>query len=290
MTATSDVPAAADRRGDPTPAAVTDLAGSGVVPAGSDPAAGRDTVQSLARGLAVIRAFDADHAELTLSEVARRAGITRAAAGRFLRTLEELGYVRGRDRLFALTPRVLELGFSYLSALSIPEIVQPHLERLSRDVDESVSAAVLDGEEIVYIARVPTRRIMSVRITIGTRFPAFATSMGRVLLAGMPDAARDALLAASALPALTDRTVTSAGALRDELARVREQGWALVDGELEPGLRSVAVPLHDRRGDVVAAVNVSTSATRDSIDHVVAEYLPPLQRTAAAIDAELRLV
>ena len=168
-----------------------------------DAARSNDTIQSLVRGLAVIRAFDAEHAELTLSEVARRTDITRAAAGRFLRTLEELGYVRGSagsgvGRTFALTPRVLELGFSYLSALSIPEIVQPHLERLSREVDESVSAAVLDGGDIVYIARVPTRRIMSVRITIGTRFPAFATSMGRVLLAGLPDAARDELLAASA--------------------------------------------------------------------------------------------
>ncbi|MGN6221135.1 MAG: IclR family transcriptional regulator domain-containing protein [Microbacterium sp.] len=246
------------------------------------------TVQSLARGLAVIRAFDGDHAALTLSDVARRADITRAAAGRFLRTLEQLGYVRSDDRLFSLTPRVLELGFSYLSALSIPEIVQPHLERLSREVDESVSAAVLDGGDIVYVARVPTRRIMSVRITIGTRFPAFATSMGRVLLAGMPDAG--AVLAASDLRSLTPRTVTDADALQAELDDVRRQGWALVDGELEPGLRSVAVPLHDRRGDVVAAVNVSTSATRDSVDHVIEHYLPPLQRTAAVIDAELRLV
>ncbi|WP_106815381.1 IclR family transcriptional regulator domain-containing protein [Microbacterium timonense] len=255
-----------------------------------------DTVQSLVRGLAVIRAFDAEHPELTLSEVARRAGITRAAAGRFLRTLEQEGYLRGSGsptavgRTYTLTPRVLELGFSYLSALSIPEIVQPHLERLSREVDESVSAAVLDGGDIVYIARVPTRRIMSVRITIGTRFPAFATSMGRVLLAGMPDAALGELLEASALPSLTERTLTTADALRGELARVREQGWALVDGELEPGLRSVAVPLHDRRGDVVAAVNVSTSATRDTVEHVMEQYLPPLRRTAAAIDAELRLV
>ena len=142
-------------------------------PSETDAAPSRDPVQSLVRGLAVIRAFDAEHPELTLSEVARGAGITRAAAGRFLRTLEELGYVRasagsangsGVGRIFALTPRVLELGFSYLSALSIPEIVQPHLERLSREVDESVSAAVLDGADIVYIARVPTRRIMSVRI------------------------------------------------------------------------------------------------------------------------------
>jgi IclR family pca regulon transcriptional regulator len=256
-----------------------------------------ETVQSLVRGLAVIRAFDADHPELTLSEVARRADITRAAAGRFLRTLEQLGYVRastaaatGVGARFSLTPRVLELGFSYLSALSIPEVVQPHLERLSREVDESVSAAVLDGDDIVYIARVPTRRIMSVRITIGTRFPAFATSMGRVLLAGMTDAAAGAVLAASALPSLTERTVTDPAALRDELDRVRTQGWALVDGELGPGRRSVAVPLHDRRGDVVAAVNVSTSATRDSVERVVERHLPPLLRTAEAIDAELRLV
>ncbi|MGU3644318.1 IclR family transcriptional regulator C-terminal domain-containing protein [Microbacterium sp. C23T] len=264
-----------------------------------DAARTNDTIQSLVRGLAVIRAFDAEHPELTLSEVARRAGITRAAAGRFLRTLEELGYVRPSTgsgtgsavgRTFALTPRVLELGFSYLSALSIPEIVQPHLERLSRDVDESVSAAVLDGGDIVYIARVPTRRIMSVRITIGTRFPAFATSMGRVLLAGLPDAASDGLLAASVLPSLTERTVTDSAELRAELDRVRAQGWALVDGELEPGLRSVAVPLRDRRGDVVAAVNVSTSATRDSVEHVLERHLPALTQTATAIDAELRLV
>ena len=149
---------------------------------------------------------------------------------------------------------------------------------------------MIDGSDIVYIARVPTRRIMSVRITIGTRFPAYATSMGRVLLAGMPDAARDAVLAASDRPSLTERTVTDASALRAEIERVRDQGWALVDGELEPGLRSVAVPVHDRRGDVVAAVNVSTSATRDSVEHVLERHLPALTRTATAIDAELRLV
>ena len=252
--------------------------------------ASADFVQSLARGLAVIRAFDAADPQLTLSDVARRAEIPRAAARRFLRTLETLGYVRSDGRIFALTPRVLELGFSYLSALSLPEIVQPHLERLSREVDESVSAAVLDGSEIVYIARVPTRRIMSVRITIGTRFPAYATSMGRVLLAGLPQADAEATLAASPLSPLTDRTITDAAALRDELARVREQGWALVDGELEPGLRSVAAPLHGRGGAAVAAVNVSTSATRDSVEHLVETYVPALLRTAAAIDAELRLV
>ncbi len=256
----------------------------------ADAAASGTFVQSFARGLGVIRAFDADHPELSLSDVARRAELTRAAARRFLLTLETLGYVRSDGRMFALTPRVLELGFSYLSALSLPEVVQPHLERLSREVDESVSAAVLDGTDIVYVARVPTRRIMSVRITIGTRFPAYATSMGRVLLAGMPDESLLGVLDASDLRDLTGRTVTDRSALSDEIRRVREQGWSLVDGELEPGLRSIAVPLHDRDGRVVAALNVSTSATRDSAERVRDAYVPPLVRAAAAIEAELRLV
>ncbi|BDV32148.1 IclR family transcriptional regulator domain-containing protein [Microbacterium terricola] len=254
-----------------------------------------DFVQSLARGLAVIRAFDADNAELSLSDVARRAELPRAAARRFLRTLETLGYVRpsagaGATVRFSLTPKVLELGFSYLSALSLPEVVQPHLERLSREVDESVSAAVLDGGDIVYIARVPTRRIMSVRITIGTRFPAYATSMGRVLLAALPEAARAQALADSALEHLTGRTMTDPAALAAELERVRAQGWSLVDGELEPGLRSVAVPVHGRDGAVVAAVNVSTSATRDTVEHLTDGHLPKLRAAASAIDGELRLV
>lgn len=259
-------------------------------PDATDVAASGEFVQSLARGLAVIRAFDAENPELSLSEVARRAQLTRAAARRFLHTLSTLGYVRSDGRLFALTPRVLELGFSYLSALSLPEIVQPHLETLSRVIGESVSAAVLDGTDIVYVARVPTRRIMSVRITIGTRFPAYATSMGRVLLAGLLEADAAAVLAASALTHLTERTRTETAALLAEVARVREQGWALVDGELEPGLRSVAAPVRDRGGRVVAAVNVSTSATRDTVEHVVSAYLPPLLETVRAVEHDLRLV
>jgi IclR family pca regulon transcriptional regulator len=253
-------------------------------------AASGEFVQSLARGLSVIRAFDAEHPELTLSEVARRAGLTRAAARRFLMTLETLGYVRSDARAFTLTPRILELGFSYLSASTLPEIAQPHLERLSRDVDESVSAGVLDGADIVYVARVPTRRIMSVRITIGTRFPAYATSIGRALLAGLPDAAAEAVLDASDLRALTDRTIAGRAELLAELTRVREQGWAVVDGELEPGLRSIAVPLHGRDGAVIAAINVSSSSTRESTEHQIERYVPALLRTGAAIDAELRLV
>ena len=258
--------------------------------AGSGAETAPDFVQSLARGLAVIRAFDVEHPELNLSEVARRAEISPAAAGRFLRTLETLGYVRADGRSFALTPRVLELGFSYLSALSLPEVMQPHLERLSREVGESVSAAVLAGTDIVYVARVPTRRIMMVGITIGTRFPAYATSMGRVLLAAMPAPDRAEVLAASELTAMTPRTLADVESLSDELQRVRDQGWAIVDGELEAGLRSAAAPIKGRDGRVVAAINVSTSASRDSVEHLRDFHLPLLLQTAAAIEADLRLL
>lgn len=249
-----------------------------------------DVVQSFARGLAVIRAFDAEHPRLTLSEAAARADITRAAAGRFLRTLEHLGYVRSTGREFALTPRVLELGFSYLSALSLPEVVQPHLERLSRTVDESVSAAVLDGGDIVYVARVPTRRIMSVGIMIGTRFPAYATSMGRVLLASLPRATRDAVIDGYAFERFTERTVSDAGSLARQLDEVASRGYALADGELESGVCSVAAPVRGRDGSVVAAVNVSASTARVTTDRLREAYLPELLAAAAAIEADLRLV
>ena len=251
-------------------------------------AASGDFVQSLARGIAVIRAFDAEHPELSLSEVARRTAMPAAAARRFLRTLETLGYVRSDGRTFALTPRVLELGFSYLSALSLPEVMQPHLERLSRETGESVSAAVLAGADIVYVARVPTRRIMTVGITIGTRFPAYATSMGRVLLASLPADESDALLRSPEVSALTERTLTDASRLAAELERVREQGWAIVDGELEAGLRSAAAPVRRSDGVVVAAVNVSTSASRDSLERLREAHLPLLLATTSAIEADLR--
>ncbi|KTR96314.1 IclR family transcriptional regulator [Microbacterium testaceum] len=248
-----------------------------------------DFVQSLARGLEVIRAFDAEHPALTLSDVARRAGLTRAAARRFLRTLETLGYVRADGRAFSLTPRILELGFSYLSALSLPALAQPHLERLSRQVDESVSSAVLDGADIVYVARVPTRRIMSVGITIGTRFPAYATSMGRVLLAALPEDRAREIIAASRPEPLTSRTRTDVEAILAELGAVRTQGWSFVDGELEEGLRSLAAPLHDREGTVVAAVNISATARGDA-NSWRAQCLSDLLAAAADIDGDLRLV
>src|SRR4051812_21715618 len=245
-------------------------------------------VQSLERGLAVIRAFGEDTPSLTLSEVARETGLTRAAARRFLLTLCDLGYVRSDGRLFSLTPRVLELGYAFLSSLSLTEVAEPHLERLVAEIHESSSVSVLDGDDIVYVARVPTSRIMRVSINVGTRFPAYATSMGRVLLAGLPDAALDEYLERVELLRLSPRTVKTTRALRTEIERVRAQGWAMVDQELEEGLRSVAAPIRDRVGRVVAAVNVSAHASRASKEAVRKQLLPPLLRTAARIEGDLR--
>ena len=214
----------------------------------------------------MIRALSAPGPGLTLAEVARATGLTRAAARRFLLTLEDLGYVRSEDRRFRLTPRVLELGYSFLSNLTLPDIAQPHLRELVQRVGESSSVSILDGTEIAYVAREPTRRIMTVAIAVGTRFPAYATSMGRVLLAGLSDAELDSYLDRVRLRPLTAGTVTDAGALRAEVLRTRRQGWALVDQELEDGLRSIAVPIRDRSGGVVAAVNLSTHASRRTLE------------------------
>jgi IclR family pca regulon transcriptional regulator len=247
-----------------------------------------DFVQSLERGLAVIRAFDAANPELTLSDVARHTGLTRAAARRFLHTLVDLGYMRFDGRLFALRPRVLELGYAYLSSLSLPEVAHPHLEALAAQVHESCSVSVLDGDEVVYVARVPTKRIMTVAISVGTRFPAFATSMGRVLLAAQPADWLDHWLTTADLQPLTRRTVSDPDRLRAVLARVRSQGFALVDQEFEEGLRSLAVPVHGVDGSVIAAMNVSARASRGSSDVIRRELLPPLLATARAVEDDLR--
>jgi IclR family transcriptional regulator, pca regulon regulatory protein len=251
---------------------------------------GPDFVQSLERGLAVIRAFDADRPELGLSDVARATGLTRATARRFLLTLVRLGYVRQDGNRFSLRPRVLELGFSYLSALSLPEVAQPHMETLVAHVNESSSIAVLDDTEIVYVVRVPTSRIMSITITVGTRLPAYPTSMGRVLLAALAGEALDDRLERTKLQPLTAATVTDVDALRGELDRVRRQGWAAVDQELEQGVRSVAVPIRGSDGAVAAALNVSVHASRMTMGALRREALPRLLETAAAIEAELGAV
>ena len=247
----------------------------------------RNFVQSLERGLAVIRALSAPGPGLSLAEVAREARVTRAAARRFLLTLQELGYVRVNDRRFSLTPRVLDLGYSFLSSLSLPEIAQPHLRELVQRVHESSSMSVLDGGDVVYVAREPTRRIMTVAIAVGTRFPAHATSMGRVLLAALDQPELDEFFERLEPRAYTAKTVTDEQALRRELVTVRDRGSALVDQELEDGLRSVAVPVRNASGRVVAAVNVSTHASRRTLEAIRRELLPPLLDTAAQIERDL---
>lgn len=245
-------------------------------------------VQSLERGLSVITAFGPDSPQMTLSDVARATGLTRAAARRFLLTLADLGYVRSDGKLFELTPRVLDLGYAYLSSISLPAVAEPHLERLVAETHESSSMSVLDGRDIVYVARVPTSRIMTVAINVGTRFPAYATSMGRVLLAGLPEDQLEGYLAQVPLDPLTQRTVSTGEELRAELADVRRQGYALVDQELEAGLRSLAAPVHDKRGRVVAAVNISSHVTRLTREKATGEFLPLLLDTAGRIEQDLR--
>jgi len=247
-----------------------------------------DFVQSLQRGLAVIRAFDANNPALSLSDVARATGLARAAARRFLLTLVELGYMRvDEGRLFRLTPRVLELGRPYLASLTLPELARPHLAELMESVRESATMAVLDETDIVYVAHVPAKRIMSIAITIGTRDPAFATALGRVLLAGLDDDTLQRSLAGARLEPITPRTLVEPAKLNAELQRVRRQGFALVDQELEEGLRALAVPLHDEHGTVIAAINVAVHSSRWSVEAIRSDLLPRLHTTAAAIEADL---
>jgi IclR family transcriptional regulator, pca regulon regulatory protein len=247
-----------------------------------------DYVQSLERGLAVIRAFDAEHPELRLSDVARATGLTRAAARRFLLTLVRLGYVRQDGSSFSLRPRVLELGYAYLSALSLPEVAQPHMETLVGEVNESSSVAVLDDLDIVYVARVPTQRIMTITIAVGTRLPAYATSMGRVLFAGLEPEALEERFRRVEIEPLTPTTVPDVKTLRQRIDEVRDAGWAAVDQELEQGVRSAAVPIRDATQAVVAALNVSVHATRMTMQALRREVVPRLLRTAEAIEVDLR--
>jgi IclR family pca regulon transcriptional regulator len=248
-----------------------------------EPPARTDTLQSLERGLAVLQVFSKDHPRLTLSAVAGLAGITRATARRILLTLEHLGYVRAEGRLFSLTPRVLNLGFGYLSSLNLWDIAQPYMEELVEQTRESCSAATLDLPDIVYVARVPTRRIMTIALGIGSRLPAHATSMGRVLLADLPDDELDAFLATGPLDGFTERTVVDPDELRNAVRSVREQGWSLVDQELELGLRSLAAPIRGADGRAVAALNVAAAAPRVGLDELHDRFLPLVLHTAEQI-------
>jgi IclR family pca regulon transcriptional regulator len=257
---------------------------------GSAPPRPGDTyVQSFARGLAVIRSFSAAAPRQTLSEVAQRTGLTRAGARRILLTLTGLGYVQQQGRHFALTPRILDLGFAYLSSLPLWNLAEPVMEALVEQVKESSSAAVLDGAEIVYVLRVPTHKIMSINLGIGSRLPALCTSMGRTLLAELDEGSIDALLADHPPTPHTARTIVDPAQLKAELARVRRQGWCLVDQELEEGLVSLAAPIRDRAGRAIAALNISGQAARTPAEQMQREFLPRLLDAAGRISRMLQM-
>ncbi len=253
-----------------------------------EPTRGPDYVQSLERGLSVIRAFDAAHPEQTLSEVARVTGLTRAAARRFLLTLQELGYVRTDGRHFMLRPRVLELGYAYLSSLGLPNVALPHMKALGSEVRESCSLSIMDGDETVCVALVPTPRIMMIAINVGVRFPAYPTAMGRVLLAGMSPEEFDGYMARTRFQAHTPSTVTDPATLAAKVDEVRRLGFSIVDEELEQGLRALSVPVRGVNGQVIAALNLAVPAGAVSMEAMTDSLLPPLLKAAAEIEADLQ--
>jgi IclR family pca regulon transcriptional regulator len=243
-----------------------------------------DYVQSLARGLSVLRAFDAAHTQLSLAEIAQRSQLSRAVARRLVLTLHHLGYVRQAGRGYSVSPRVLELGYGYLGTLNLSEQVQPMLEDLAHRIDQSCSMAVLDGQSVVYVLRVPVRRVMTVSLGIGARLPAAATSMGRVLVAGLGDIDLDHWLKACLPAAHTRHTVTDKKKLRAVIEKTRTQGYAYVEQELEMGLCSLAVPIHNADGKVAIAINTSMPYQTDVARKASKELLPALRETAAQVE------
>ena len=244
-------------------------------------------VRAAARTLQVIRCFGAETPRLSLSDIARAADLDRATARRLLLTLRDLGYVRQEGRDFSLTPRVLELGYAFLSGLSVVEIARPYLQAVAHRLHETASLTALDGDDVIYLDLASSSRIAAVQIKVGTRFRAHATSMGRVMLADLPADELEAVLDRVEHDERTERTVRSAEELRHEIHKAGEQGWAIVDQELEIGLTGVAAPIRDRSGGVVAAVNVSAHSNRRALDDLAKVYVPEIQQTAAAIAAEL---
>jgi IclR family pca regulon transcriptional regulator len=251
------------------------------------PRPGDGYVQSFARGLDVIRSFSASAPRQTLSDVATRSGLTRAGARRILLTLQSLGYVRTDGKHYALTPRILDLGFAYLSSMPIWNLAEPVMERLVEEVKESCSAAVLDGADIVYVLRVPTRKIMSIGLGVGSRLPASCTSMGRMLLAALTDAEVQAVLQAAPPAALTRYTLTEPDAVLAKVRQARRQGWCLVNQELEEGLVSLAAPIVNRTGETIAALNISGQANRTPARQMQEQMLPALLRAAKDVSQRL---
>ncbi|MEO8938178.1 MAG: IclR family transcriptional regulator C-terminal domain-containing protein [Burkholderiaceae bacterium] len=256
---------------------------SGLKPAAAAAVPGDSFVQAFARGLRVIQAFDGRARALTLTEVAEGAGVTRAGARRILLTLEHLGYVRLDGRAFSLTARILSLGYPYLTSLPFWNFAEPVMEELVQQIHESCSAAVLDGGEIVYVLRVPTQKIMAINLSIGSRLPAYCTSMGRVLLAGLNPMEANHVLRQVDLKALTSRTETRITRLKAIVDDTRTKGWALVDQELEEGLISLAVPIVGASGRTIAAMNIGGQANRTPAVEMKRRFLAPLQSAAQRI-------
>lgn len=247
-----------------------------------------DYIAGIAKGLSVIEAFDQTRDKLTIADVAKLTGMQRATARRCLLTLTKLGYADFDGKFFRLTPRVLRLGYAYLSSAPLPQVLQPFLEKLSEATHESSSASTLDGAEIVYVARAAQRRIMSIGLGIGSRLPAYCTSMGRVLLAYLDPASLDRVLAEFPPKPLTSFTIIDPTRLREIIAVVRTTGYSVVDQELEIGLRSIAVPVFNMKGSVIAAMNVSVQAGRMSAPEMVDTLLPELRKIQAALRDMLR--
>ncbi|QEM82942.1 IclR family transcriptional regulator domain-containing protein [Halomonas binhaiensis] len=248
----------------------------------------RDFVTALASGLEVILTFDNEHPRMTLSEVASRTGMNRARARRFLLTLHALGYVRKQQRYFELAPRVLQLGYSFLSANGYRSVIQQVLEDITAQCGESSSLGALDGDDVIYVARSSApHRLMAITLSVGTRLPAAHTSMGRVLLAQLPDDQLDAYLQRVQLEHHTDKSITDPAQLKQCLLKVRQQGYAIADQELDPGLRSVAIPAFDANGKLLGAINISTNAARVSFDTLVKDYLPLLLEKGREIRASI---
>jgi IclR family pca regulon transcriptional regulator len=245
----------------------------------------REFVQALKRGLEVIKAFSADVPEMTIAELGERTGLQRAAARRYLLTLQHLGCVRQTGAFFTLTPKVLDLGFAYLSSMSPQSLAEPYMEQLVATLHESCSMSVLDGRDIVYVARVPAKRIMSINLVVGSRLPAHATSMGKVLLAHLSPDELDAYFVSFSRVRLTKRTLCDEAELREALSEIRERGWALADQESEDGVRSIAAPVTDRNGQVRFAINVSAHAARVSLQDLRRTHLPVLLQTAREVSA-----
>ena len=249
-----------------------------------------DFVQSLEKGLKVLQAFDAEDAEMTLSDVAKKVDLTRANARRILLTLQHLGFVNCRSgKMFSLAPKVLSLGYSYLSSLPFRELALPYMQELTKELNESCSMSVLDQMDIVYIARVQTKRIMTISLAVGTRLPAIATSMGKVLLAGLKQEEVEKKLASIEFEAFTPKSLTRTDFL-NQLEEVRAQGWAIADEELEVGVRSLAVPVRDKNNKIIAALNISGHASRVSVEDMKNSFLPALQRTVSEIEKALNLL